>query len=168
MSFALRFLSPLAALAATLVLAGCGDSSEESDPTPSSGGSSATSNEQDAARVKLLQCAREQGVDVPDAEGTGDAFAQLSPAEREQLEAAMQGPCQEYAAQAFGTSEGHDDQFLDDLTRFTACLRENGADVPDPDPSNPFSVLHSLDQSDPTIAAAIAACEDQRPALGGG
>jgi nitrous oxide reductase accessory protein NosL len=172
MSFVVRFLPLLAALAATVVQAGCGDSSEKSTPAPSPGGSSAssaTSNEQDAARVKLTQCLREQGIDVPDTGATGEAFAQLSPAERERMEAAMDGPCQKYSSQAFGdTHDPQSQEFLDALTSFTVCLRENGADVPDPDPNAPFSVLHSLDQSDPTIAAALSACRDKLPSLGGG
>jgi hypothetical protein len=161
MSCVLRILPLLAALGSTAVLAACGDGSPKSAPAP-------PANEPDAARVELLQCVREQGIDVPDSDGTGDAFAQLSPAERERMEAALQGPCREYTSQAFGESETHGTDFIDDLTKFTVCLRENGADVPDPDPANPFSVLHTLDQSDPTIAAAIAACEDERPSMGGG
>jgi hypothetical protein len=172
MSLDLRLLSLLAALVSTVALAACGDSSEKSSAAPSSGGSpasSATSNAQDAARVKLMQCLREQGIDVPDAEDAGGAFSQLTPAERQKAQAALQGPCRKYASQGFG--ETHDpgsQEFLDALTSFTVCLRENGADVPDPDPNNPFAVLHSLDQSDPTMAAAIKACQDKRPSLGGG
>jgi hypothetical protein len=172
MSLVLRILPALAAVAATVALAACGDSPEEASPAPSSGGSSAssaTSNEQDAARVQLTQCLREQGIDVPDVGTTGEAFAQLSPAERERMEAAMDGPCQKYSSEAFGdTHDPQSQEFLDALTSFTVCLRENGADVPDPDPSAPFAVLHSLDQSDPTIAAALSACRDKVPSLGGG
>jgi hypothetical protein len=172
MSCVLRFLSLSAALASTVALAACGDSPEKSSPAASSDGSSAssaTSNAQDTARVELTQCLREQGIDVPDTEGTGDAFAQLSPAERQRMEAAIDGPCQEYASQAFGdTLDPQSQEFLDALTSFTACLRENGADVPDPDPNDPFSDLHSLDQSDPTIAAALSACQDKLPSMNGG
>jgi hypothetical protein len=171
MRFAVRFPSLLAVLAATVALAACGDDSETSSQAPSSDGSSAssgTSNAQDAAQVKLLQCLREQGIDVPDAGGTDDAFAQMSPAERQRAEDALRGPCQRYAPQAFGSSDHQSEEFLDALTTFTACLRKNGADVPDPDPENPFSVLHSLDQSDPTIAAAISACRSKLPSLNGG
>lgn len=172
MSLVLKTLLLLAALASIVALTACGDSSETSSPAPSSGdssASSATSNAQDTARVKLTQCLREQGIDVPDTEEAGDAFAQLSPAERQRMEAAMDGPCQQYASQAFGdTHDPQSQEFLDALTSFTVCLRKNGADVPDPDPNNPFSVLHSLDQSDPTIAAGLAACQDKLSALNGG
>lgn len=172
MSLVLRFLALMAALAATVALAACSDSSDESSQPASSGGSSAssaTSNKQDAARVKLTQCLREQGIDVPDAQEARELFAQLGPAERARMEDAMAGPCRRYSSQAFGdTHDPQSQEFLDALTKFTACLRENGADVPDPDPDEPFAVLHSLDQSDPTIAAALSACQDELPAATGG
>jgi hypothetical protein len=167
---ALRSISLVAALASTLALAACGDSSEDPTPTRSSGGSasSGTSNAQDAARVKLTQCLREQGIDVPDGAEQRDAFAQMSPAERQRAEAALRGPCQRYVSGAFGDTDPQSQEFLDALTNFTACLRNNGVDVPDPDPSAPFEVLHSLDQSDPTIAAAITACQNKLPSMNGG
>lgn len=116
------------------------------------------SDEQDSSRVKLTQCLCEQGLDVPDSGGHG-AFAQLSPAERECLQAALRGPCRKYQSEAFGdASEPQSQEFLDAITAFTACLRKQGVDVPDPDPNNPFGVLHSVDRSDPKIAAASAKC----------
>lgn len=149
---------------------GCGGSDEKGTASAPAerARSSAPSTEQDTSRVKLAQCLRDQGLDVPDTEGHG-AFAQLSPVERERLEAALQGPCSEYQAEAFGdTSESQDQQFLDAITGFTACLRKEGVDVPDPDPSNPFEVLHSVDQTDPRIAKAAAVCQDELAALNGG
>lgn len=171
MPFVLRLLSLSAAFTLTVALAACGDGEKTSSPSPSSGGSSvsrAPSNAQDTARVKLAQCLREQGVDVPDTEGHG-AFAQLTPAERQQLESALRGPCREYQSGSFGdASDPQSQEFLDALTSFTVCLRKQGMDVPDPDPNNPFAVLHSLDQGDPKVAATSSACQDKLAALNGG
>jgi hypothetical protein len=171
MSFVLRFLSLSAALASTVALAACGDSSGSSGTTSTSGGSSAssgTSNAQDAARVKLFQCVREQGVDLPDTTDDSNALAQLSPAERQRAEDALKGPCKKYASRAFGDTDPQSPEFLDALTKYTVCLRRNGVDVPDPDPTNPRAGIMSLDQSDPAVATAISACEDQRPSMDGG
>jgi hypothetical protein len=170
MFVALRFLSVSAVLAATVTLAACGGSSEKASTAASSGGSasSGTSNAQDAARVKLLQCVREQGVDVPDSVLDTGALAQLSSAERQRAEAALEGPCKKYASKAFGDTDPQSPEFLDALTKYTVCLRKNGADVPDPDPNAPRAGLMSLDQSDPTVAAAMAACQDKRPSMNGG
>jgi hypothetical protein len=169
MRLVLRLLlltSVLAAAAATL--AACGSDSKTSDAPAAGGPSSGQSNEQDSARVKLVQCLRDLGIDVPDTPGH-NFFAQLTPVERQQAEDALNGPCRKYRSNAFGeASDPQSQEFLDVLTGFTVCLRKNGADVPDPDPTEPFAVLHSLDQTDPTIARAIAACQDKLAALNGG
>ena len=116
--------------------------------------------------MKLRQCLREQGVNVPDTEGHG-AFAQLSPADRQKLEAALKGPCRKYQSGSFGdASDPQSQEFLDALTKFAACMRGRGVDVADPvanDPDGPFAILHSLDQSDPKVAAASSACRDKLP-----
>lgn len=172
MFLAPRFRSPLALLAVSVVLAACGSDADKSNPAPAGGGSSASSaesNEQDSASVELNQCLREEtGIDVTDAQGH-EVFADLTPPERQRLQAALDGPCATYGGQAFGdVEEAQSQSFLDALTLFTTCMRENGADVPDPDPNAPFTVLHSLDQSDPTIARAMVKCQDNLAALRGG
>ncbi|MEO6714985.1 MAG: hypothetical protein ABIM89_16375 [Mycobacteriales bacterium] len=161
--------SVLVVLALTATLAACGGSETStgsSGSAKSSGSSDASSNTQDTAQVKLTQCLREQGVNVPDTAGHG-AFAQLSPADRRKLEAALQGPCREYQSSAFGDSaDPQSEEFLDALTKFAVCMRSNGVDVPDPvasDPQGPFAILHELDQSDPKIAKASSACQDKLP-----
>lgn len=170
MSSVLRHLAPILAVGLVLALGACGGS-DEPGTTRASGESSAASgpsNEQDTSRVKLTQCLREQGLDVPDSEGHG-GFAQLNPAERERLEQALQGPCREYRSGAFGeASDSQSQEFLDAITAFTVCLREQGVEVPDPDPSNPFAVLHSIDQSEPRVARAATACQNELAALNGG
>lgn len=170
-------LRPLASLlvviASTAVLAACGGSETSSGSTAPEGSSGpaspSTTNEQDTALVQLTRCLREQGVDVPETGGHG-AFAQLSPADRERMEVAMQGPCREYQSESFGdTAEPQSQEFLDALTSFAGCMRRQGVDVPDPvpgDPAGPFAILHSLDQSDPKVASAASACQDKLP-MGG-
>jgi len=170
MSSVPRSLSLLVTLALALGVAACGSAKKAPDApasdTPSA--ASGTSDKQDTSRVKLGQCLREQGLDVPDTEGHG-AFAGLNPADRQRLEAALQGPCRTYQSQSFGdASEAQSQGFLDAITGFTVCLRKQGVDVPDPDPNNPFAVLHSIDQSDPKIAKAAAACQDKLATLNGG
>ncbi len=172
MTSVLRHLAPILAVGLVLVLGACGGSDDDPGTTPTSGESSSSasgpSNEQDTSRVKLTQCLREQGLDVPDTEGHG-GFAQLNPAERERLEQALQGPCREYRSGSFGeASDPQSQEFLDAITGFTVCLREQGVEVPDPDPNNPFAVLHSIDQGDPRVARAASACQDELAALNGG
>jgi hypothetical protein len=154
-------------------LTACGGSQKSTATTFAAGGagasSSTPSNAQDTARVKLTQCVREKtGVNLPETQGHS-AIGQLSPADRQKVSAALQGPCRQYRSQAFGNAANPQSQgFLDALTSFTACLRKHGVKVPDPDPSSPFAVLHSLDQSDPRVAAASTACRAKLAPLNGG
>jgi pectin methylesterase-like acyl-CoA thioesterase len=57
---------------------------------------------------------------------------------------------------------------LNALTAFAACMRKQGIALPKPDPDDPFSVLHSLDQNDPEVAQALPACQDKLAALNSG
>lgn len=165
MSSVLRFVAPPVLLVLSLAVIACGGSDKAEKTAPASSGTSET---QDAASVKLTQCLREQGLDVPDAAGH-EAFAGLSAADRSRLQAALQGPCSEFQSEAFSDAEDAQTQeFLDAITGFTVCLRKRSVDVPDPDPTNPFAVLHSLDRGDPRVAAAAAACQDQLAVLNGG
>ena len=72
MSSALRYLAPTLAVGLALALGACGGSDDPETPPPADESSAASgpSNEQDTSRVKLTQCLREQGLDVPDTEGT--------------------------------------------------------------------------------------------------
>ena len=48
---------------------------------------------------------------------------------------------------------------------FAACMRENGADFPDPDPDGGFdNLIGSINPSDPKFQDALTACNDLRPA----
>lgn len=161
-------VSAIVVLHLTGVVGGASDDDSATLPPPTAA-SSETSSGQDSASVKLQQCLREQGLDVPDAEGHG-AYAALSPADRQRLQDALEGPCREFRSGAFSDADEEDQstEMLDAITGFTTCLRKNGVDVPDPDPSNPFEVLHTLDETDPKIAGAAAACQDELAVLNGG
>ncbi len=169
----LLLLFAVTATAATAALSGCGGDDPEpaASTTPSGAATSSSSepsNTQDAARVKLIQCLRDQGVDVPDTTGQ-NFFAQMTPAQRQQAQVAIQGPCNKYQSEAFGdAADPQSQEFLDAITSFTVCMRKQDVKVPDPDPTNPFSVLHSLDQSNPRIAAALSKCQDKLAAINGG
>lgn len=118
--------------------------------------------------MKLIRCLRDQDIDVPDTPGP-NFFAQMTPAQRQQAQVAIQGPCSKYQSDAFGdAADPQSQEFLDAITSFTVCMRKRGVKVPDPDPTNPFSVLHSLDQSNPSVAAALSKCQNKLAAINGG
>jgi hypothetical protein len=124
--------------------------------------------------VKLNQCLRQQGVPVPDnAGGGGGAGAQLSDADRQKLQTAVQGPCKQYRSQAFGNiTDAQRQAFQDAFVKFSACMRQHGVDVPTPAPNAgggpPAGGRNRLDQSDPKVKAATTACQSKLPQRPGG
>jgi hypothetical protein len=169
-----RLLALLAALSLVAVgtLAACGSdastdgSSGGSTSTESSGaGGGADSGDSDAGRVKLAQCLRDNGVDLPDNIGNGGA----PPAnlDREKIQELLQNECADVAEGAFGDVSGGDQEaFRDAFAVYSQCMRDNGVDLPDigsggagadlPDPG-------SIDRDAPSFKKAQSACADKLP-----
>ena len=159
----------LAACAVSLTLAACGGD-DSSDATPSgSSGTSTTSGDADAGRVRLLQCLRENGVDIPDGAGQGGAPPQNL--DRDKLQKALEGPCKELQDGAFGDiSEADQQEFQDAFQKFSSCMRDEGVDVPNITPgSGTPPATGSIDTNDPDVKAAQEKCSDLLPqgGLGG-
>ena len=152
---ALALMSALVALVAT----GCGSDSSSSSAT-------ASTSSQDAARVKFTKCMRDNGVDIPDNPGQGGAGAPNI--DRTKLEAAAKA-CQKYQQAAVGDiSDEQRQEFQDAFAKFSACMRQNGVDLPDPGAGNGPPAGGRLDQSDPKVQAATKACQDKLPQRGQG
>jgi hypothetical protein len=173
----LRTLLVLLLGVGVLALAACGSSS-------SSSSSASSADARDTARVKLQQCLREQGVDVPDnpgggggGGGGGGAATRLSAADRTKLQQALQGPCKQDASGAFGQiSDDQRQEFQDAFTRFSACMRKQGIDVPTPQPGSGGGPPAAggpppgggFDRSDPKVQAAAKSCQSLLPQGGRG
>ena len=154
---ALGLATALLALAAT----GCGSSSTDSSAT-------ASTNSQDAARVKFTQCMRDNGVDIPDNPGQGGGAAPNI--DRTKLQAAAKA-CQKYQQAAVGDiSDSQRQEFQDAFAKFSACMRQNGVDIPSPGSGNgpPAGGGGQIDRSDPKVQAATKACQDKLPQGGPG
>ena len=169
-----RGLTIAGVLVAAVVAAGCGPASGAGTDADAA----SAEDKREAARLKLSQCLREQGVEVPDGprsgSGGGPVRVQLKAADRKKLEAAMQGPCRKYQAAAFGnlTAEQRE-EFRDAFTRFAACMRQHGVDLPDPpadgaERAAPAAGARRIDDDDPKTKAAMTACRDKLPRNGPG
>lgn len=150
-------------------LAACGAGSA----APVGAAGSANADERDAARVKLTQCLRDNGVDVPDGGGpAAGAGGRLSEADREKRREAIQGPCKALRDAAFGEISEEDRQERQDaFATFAQCMRDNGVDVPDlagGDGPGGGGALRRLDPDDPDVEAAREACQDKLPQRPGG
>lgn len=54
-----------------------------------------------------------------------------------------------------------------DLLKFAQCMRDNGVDVPDPDPAKGLAGLGKIDRDDPDFKAAMTKCKPYLSSLGG-
>jgi hypothetical protein len=168
-----RRRSPLRALlvAALLLgsltwLAACGGSQasegDGSDAPAAQGGSGAGDPNADAGRVRLAQCLREHGVDVPDdADQGGQPPAGL---DMQRVQSLLQGECREVAAGAFGDVAGGDqDAFRDAYAVYAQCMRENGADLPDLPTDGSLPDVGAIDRDAPSFKQARQACASKLP-----
>ena len=67
-------------------------------------------------------------------------------------------------------SDAQRQEFQDAFAKFSACMRQNGVDIPDPGSGSgpPAGGGGQLDQSDPKVQAATKACQDKLPQRGQG
>lgn len=162
-----RGIPALAVLCASGAIAACGsDSATDTTSTAASGSggaSNSASNSQNAAQTKLRDCLRGQGIDLPAASAGSSAPPQNI--DRDKLQAAFDGPCKDEQQAATGDVSADDQQqFQDQLTKFTSCMRKEGVDVPDVSSSGGVPAGgNPLDQDDPKVKAATEKCRDQLP-----
>ncbi len=110
----------LAGLAVTLAACGSGD------PAASAADAEAKA---EAARVRLEQCLRENGMEVKSSAGGRRTLMRDNNGKGR---AAMQ-KCRKYQQEAFGSITPEQRQeFQDAATKFAACMRQHGVDMPDP------------------------------------
>jgi hypothetical protein len=159
-----RLLTALAIALSAAALGACGGSGGDDATSAASGGGSAasSSNERDSARVRLIQCLREQGLDVPD--DIGESGAPPPDVDADALEAALDGPCAKYRGDAFGDlDESGTADAQEKMDKYAQCMRDAGFDFPDVElGAGPPMALHELDTSDPDFQAADEKCADLR------
>lgn len=157
----LRAYTPFVA-ALALALAGCGGDTKSS--TTTGGGDNS-----DEGRVKLTQCLRDNGIDVPDNAGAGGGpgGGGGQDIDREKMQEVMQGPCKEFQTGAFGDVSDEDRQEMQDaFQKFSQCMRDEGVDMPDAAPGSgggPPAGGNQIDQDDPKVQAATKACQSELP-----
>jgi hypothetical protein len=172
-----RFMTALALL---LLLGGCSSAANTDQGVASVGGNSsgappASSTQQAGSGEqmrKFAQCMRDNGVDMPDPEpggGFGGAFGsdidRNSPAFQKAMDA-----CRSQLPGG-GDLSKLDPKMIDQLRQLTQCLRDNGVDVPDPDPNSPMlglDAMQDIDRESPTFKKAMEACKDKVPGRLGG
>ncbi|ONI70400.1 hypothetical protein ALI144C_47965 [Actinosynnema sp. ALI-1.44] len=158
-------------IALGVLLGGCG-SGTGNQGVASAGGSGSSapqtsapaSGDADEQARKFAKCMRDNGVDMPDPEpggGFGDKqIDRTSPAFQKAMDACKS------ALPGGGDLSKIDPKLVDELRAFTKCMRDNGIDIPDPDPNSPMLGLDKiagLDRNSPAFKKAMDACKDKVP-----
>lgn len=159
---ALRAGCTLTLTGLALALAACGGSGNDSATASSSAA------DRDTARVRLQECLRKQGVDLPTPGQGGGGQVRITANDRRKLEKAMQGPCKKYQQQAFGDISQEDRQEMrDQMVKFTSCMRKQGVDVPDLQPGQ-GGPPQRINLNSPRAKKATEACRKLLPQRRGG
>ena len=154
----------LALSALALPLSACGGS----------GGDTASASdkeaERDAAQVRLQQCLRKQGAELPRPGGGNPTTVRPSAAERRKVQKALEGPCKKYREKAFGDFSQEDRQEMQDrMAKFSACMRKEGVDVPDVRPgSGEQGMQFRANPNSPRFRKAQEKCSKLMPRPPGG
>jgi hypothetical protein len=143
-----------------VALAACGSSgSGDGVATAGSkaprGGSSASASGDDSG-VKYTQCMREHGVNLPDPE-PGKPPQVINGDPGSTLGKAYEACKQLLPAASEDTKISPED--LEKVRQYTKCLRDNGVDVPDPDPDGGITAK----AGQPKMEAADKICQSKLP-----
>ncbi len=139
--------------------------------------------DQEQAAIALVECLRAGGLEVDDPTVDADGNVQFpqqdleNPIDQDELEAALEACQEELQAVVIGFTQDFDFTALQDtLLEYSACMRDNGFDLPDPDFSNlgfggdqpPTGPFGDVDFNDPDFIEANEACDDLLSGLGFG
>ncbi|MFD1933061.1 MULTISPECIES: hypothetical protein [Nonomuraea] len=130
--------------------------------------SASASMDRDEARLKFAQCMRENGVDMPDPDGSGGIRIQGKKGEQAKTEAAMKA-CKQYLDAAAGERKAMDPAQRDQLLKFAQCMREHGVKMEDPGADGMIKMLGN-EGGEQAMKAAQEACKEFAPGMmkGGG
>ncbi|MEV1173951.1 hypothetical protein [Nonomuraea sp. NPDC049784] len=134
---------------------------------PASAGATATADPQEQGR-KFAQCMRDHGVPMedPDPNKGGGLRSIGTDTNKKKLAEALDA-CRAYAPAKL--REGLKPEDVEQLRQLAQCMRENGVDMPDPNPDGTFpsGSMGKLKRDDPKFKTAFEACNQKFPREGG-
>ncbi|MFG1707729.1 hypothetical protein ACFLIM_31445 [Nonomuraea sp. M3C6] len=165
-------------LLAAFALTGCGGQQSGTGVASVAAGSSAkpsasaspstTADPQEQGR-KFAQCMREHGVPMedPDPNGGGGLTTIGQGVDKKKVQEAAEA-CRAYAP--FKDRADLKPEDVEKLRQFAQCMRENGVNMPDPNPDGSFAngTVGKLNRNDPKFQKALEACNKKFPRMGGG
>ncbi|MET7337432.1 hypothetical protein [Nonomuraea sp. NPDC005650] len=112
----------------------------------------------DDVLLKVAQCLRQNGIDVPDPGSPEDKTWKYT-GDQATLQKALKA-CEKYTSQI--PNPFNDPKARDQIIQYARCMREQGIDMPDPPQVNP-----KLDPNDPKLQKAAESCAKLLPGQGG-
>ncbi|MFD9949761.1 hypothetical protein ACFWYW_03425 [Nonomuraea sp. NPDC059023] len=165
----------LIAIGALAVISGCGSqptsagvaSVASAKPSASASASATTTADPQEQARKFAQCMRDNGIDMPDPDPNakmGGLKIDIKDVNKEAFKKASEA-CKQY--RPFRDRADLSPEDLERLRGYAACMRENGVDMPDPDPNGGFGGKRpALNADDPAFKKAVEACRAKFPQLG--
>ncbi|WP_329084207.1 hypothetical protein [Streptosporangium sp. NBC_01469] len=156
-----KYVTAVAAIS-LVALAGCGQTGGAKVASAGEPAASATpSASSQADGLKFAQCMRENGVDMPDPEPGGNNVMLRGKTDDDTLKKASE-TCRKYNPVGSGKKMLNDPKTQDALLRFARCMRENGVDMPDPEPGGNNVMLRGKTDDD-TLKKASETCRKYNP-----
>lgn len=172
----MRIILTALGAAALLALSGCGSgggdeiASAGGTPTGTAGQKVEEAGDEERA-FQFVECMRDNGIDLPDPTPDGNGGFDFGLADQE---VDLQSPAFQDAMRACrdklpgGGPNLDDPEVQDKLRGFAQCMRDNGVDLPDPDPGGGFGgAMAEIDRSSPAFQEAMETCQDKLPQGGG-
>jgi len=136
-------------------------------PSTTEGTPSSTASDPEKAMLEYGQCMRDHGVDMPDPIATDTGIAMVSPRDDDAAaHADADAACAHFLDDYFADFELSPEQVAEARDRdlaFAQCMRDNGVDLPDPNPNGPTVIGPDFyDNVDPDVfQAALGVCNRQ-------
>ncbi|MGC7097996.1 hypothetical protein ACPZ19_25280 [Amycolatopsis lurida] len=171
----MRFRYGLVLVAAALSLTACGGGDDPGgDGVASLNGSTGQGSQAPAAaddeftqdeQLAFARCMRDNGVDMPDPVD-GKIAIEAGGGAEDMAKAEKANEACRHLLPNGGVPQPPTPEELDKMRKMAQCFRDNGIDVPDPDPQNPGMALPDIGPDDPKMQKAMEACAgDGMPAM---
>jgi hypothetical protein len=142
-------------------VASAGDGKEETQTEDGKSAEDLTDAERDDMARKFASCMRDNGVDMPDPDTEGGLSVASGTAEvgsMEEMDAAFEA-CREFMPGG-GEPVKMTPEDLEAQREFAKCMREQGIDMPDPDPNGGMSGALEMPEDTKAFEAALEACNE--------
>ena len=147
-------LPALGAVLTGLLVTGCGVLGGGGDEGGGADAGASGEPSMEEAMLDYAACMRDNGVDMPDPEGGGMTALPAVDPEDEEMAAALE-ECE--GLLPVDENAPSEEEAFEYALRMTECMRENGLDVPDPEPGQGLAITTEHEDEDMEVMTRCAA-----------